>query len=333
LLAVIFDEVALWRDEVSATPDIEVYRAVLPALMTIKGMLIGISTPYRKTGLLYQKHRDYYGVSNDDVLAIQGPSTAFNPNLTPDDITQAVADDPEGASSEWEATFRTEIATFLDEPTIEAAIDHDRPLELPPRPFQYTAFTDVSGGRRDAYTLCIGHLENELFIADVVRGTKSPLDPVEVTGLYAKLLRDYRCTVVSGDAYAEAWVEKAWQDQGIVYKRSELKKSQLYLESLPLFTRGLISIPDFAPLLRELRLLERTAHRGGRDSVDHPKNGSDDYANALCGCAATIKSCTWDVSWSWVSGPDKPPEDPKVVEQRRARLVELLKRGEPVPLG
>ena len=37
LLACIFDEVSMWRDESSATPDLEVYRAVLPALMTTEG--------------------------------------------------------------------------------------------------------------------------------------------------------------------------------------------------------------------------------------------------------------------------------------------------------
>jgi hypothetical protein len=56
--------------------DIEAYRAVLPSLLTTDGMLVGISTPYRKLGLLYTKHRDYFGVSNDDVLVVQGASTA-----------------------------------------------------------------------------------------------------------------------------------------------------------------------------------------------------------------------------------------------------------------
>ena len=54
LVACIFDEVAFWRDETSASPDIEMYRAVLPSLATTKGMLVGISTPYRKAGLLHQ---------------------------------------------------------------------------------------------------------------------------------------------------------------------------------------------------------------------------------------------------------------------------------------
>jgi hypothetical protein len=45
----------------------------------------------------------------------------------------------------------------------------------------------------------------------------------------------------------------------------------------------LVSIPDHKRLLRELRLLERHTHRSGRDTVDHGKNGSDDYANAVAG--------------------------------------------------
>jgi hypothetical protein len=52
------DEIAMWRDETSAAPDREVYRAVVPSLMTTSGLLVAISTPYRKVGLLYQKWRD-----------------------------------------------------------------------------------------------------------------------------------------------------------------------------------------------------------------------------------------------------------------------------------
>jgi len=41
-------------------------------------------------------------------------------------------------------------------------------------------------------------------------------------------------------------------------------------------------------LLRELRLLERHTHRSGRDTVDHPKGGRDDHANAVCGVAVLV---------------------------------------------
>jgi hypothetical protein len=119
----------------------------------------------------------------------------------------------------------------------------------------------------------------------VVRGTPphQKFDPVEVTKEYAALLKQYRITTVTGDYYGAEWVAGAWRSTGITYVRSELPKSQIYLECVPLFTRGLVRLPDHAKLLRELRLLERQCHRGGKESVDHPKNGSDDYANSVCG--------------------------------------------------
>jgi hypothetical protein len=121
-------------------------------------------TPYRKVGLLYQKWRDYFGQSSDDILVVQGPSTTFNPTLTQSKVDAAIADDPEGARSEWEATWRADLAAFLDEATVDAAIDYGRPLELPPRAdHSYFAFCDPSGGRHDAFTICIGHEEGESF--------------------------------------------------------------------------------------------------------------------------------------------------------------------------
>jgi phage terminase large subunit-like protein len=47
ILCAILDETAFWRDETSATPDEETYKALRPALASISGsIIIGISSPY-----------------------------------------------------------------------------------------------------------------------------------------------------------------------------------------------------------------------------------------------------------------------------------------------
>lgn len=276
---------AFWRDDTSANPDTETYRAVLPALLTTKGMLIGISSPYRRAGLLHQKHRDFYGnASNEDVLVVQGGSTTFNPTLDLKAIEFARRDDPEAAASEYGAEFRSDLSALLDDAVIDASVDHTRPLELPPTEgIKYSAFTDASAGRNDAFTLCIGHKDGERFIADVIRGTKPPFDANEVAKEYAKLAKTYRCHTIMGDNFAGEWVSQAFRKSGINYRKSKLNKSKLYLEGVAPFNRGTVSIPDHPQLLRELRLLERRVQRSGADAVDHPKNGSDDYANVLFG--------------------------------------------------
>jgi hypothetical protein len=247
-------------------------------------MLVGISSPYRRQGLLFAKYRDYFGKSDPDILIVRGPTTAFNPTIDSKLIAQAERDDPAAALSEWQAEFRNDLSSFLDDASIDAVINHSRPLELPPRAgVRYHTFTDASAGRHDAYTICISHREGERVIADVVRGTKPPFDPMSVTEQFAELARQYRCGSVTGDAYAAEWVQGAWRKAGIGYKQSELNRSELYLEGLPIFTRGLTEIPNHQAMLRELRLLERRTHRSGRDSVDHGAGGSDDFANALFG--------------------------------------------------
>ena len=295
LIACIFDEVSFWRDESSAMPDTETYRAVLPSLATTDGMLIGISTPYRKLGLLHQKHRDGFGQSNDEVLVVQGPSKVFNPSLSDRTIAAQRQADPTAANSEWDAEFRADISTYLDDELIDAAVEHGRPLELPPRPFPafYRAFVDASGGTgRDSYTVAIAHREGERYVIDLVRGTRpgQKFDPQEVTKQYADLLKEYHIGSVTGDNYAAQWVQGAWRATNISYVQSDISKSRIYLEVMPLFARGLVRLPDHGRLLNELRLLERQTHRGGKDSVDHPRGGHDDFANATCGVLRTLSN-------------------------------------------
>jgi hypothetical protein len=82
LLCAILDESAFFRSEESALPDVETYRALLPALATTNGLLVGISSPYAKRGLLYDRHKLHFG-QDGDVLVVQGASH-LQPDHRPD---------------------------------------------------------------------------------------------------------------------------------------------------------------------------------------------------------------------------------------------------------
>ena len=100
--------------------------------------------------------------------------------------------------------------------------------------------------------------------------------------------------------------------------RASCPESQIYLECLPLWTRGLVSIPDHKRLLRELRLLERHTHRSGRDTVDHGKSGSDDYANAVAG---VLRDLSTHLSYleALIRATADEDEDPNSEAARAAR--------------
>jgi hypothetical protein len=284
MLAVIFDESAFWRDESSANPDVEVYRAVLPSLIRTGGTLVSISTPYRKFGLLYQRHRNFFGKDDAEVLVVAGDSRSFNPTLSEKAIVQAMADDPQAGASEWYGEFRADIGAFLADADIDACVDANRPAELPRRDgVRYSAFADPSGGRHDSFTVCIAHKEGERVVVDVVRGREPPFDTQAVTREYAQLLGDYHLNRVTGDSYSAEWVVSAFAREGITYQRSAMAKAQLYIEGLPHFTRRTVALPEHPKLLRELRLLERRPHVGGRDTIDHGRISGDDHANCVFG--------------------------------------------------
>jgi hypothetical protein len=286
LVGCVCDEVGYWRSDDSVAPDVETYTAVLPSLVTTNGLLVGISTGYRRAGLLYEKHRDHHGVDSADVLVVSCPTTTFNKTISEADIAALRAADPVAGRAEWDGMFRDDVATFLDDELIDAAVEHGRPLELPPRPgVQYVMFVDASGGAAggDAYACGVAHREGERVILDAVRGVTGKLDPARVTKEFAELAKQYGIGMVSGDHYAGEWVGAAWRECGVAYERIEPTGSQIYLECLPLFARGVVRLSSHPVLLRELRLLERRTGRGGKDVVDHPSGCHDDHARAVCG--------------------------------------------------
>jgi hypothetical protein len=102
-------------------------------------------------------------------------------------------------------------------------------------------------------------------------------------GVWKQLNSARAPTLTASDAFAGEWTAGAFADAGARYEKSPHPKSTLYLESLPAFNRGAVSVPDHPTLLKELRALERRVHRSGKDTVDHGRRGSDDYANSLAG--------------------------------------------------
>ena len=189
------------------------------------------------------------------------------------------------------------MGSFLDADMVEKAIEVGRRERAPLAEMSYVAFTDPSGGSHDSFTLAIGHRDNERMVLDLCRGVKPPFSPEQVVAEFAALLKSYRCSSVVGDRYSGAWVIESFAKVGIHYRHSELTKSELYLESAPLFAQGCIDLLDAPPLALELMGLERRTSRSGRDSVDHPPGGHDDHANAACGCLAMLAASSQQLAY------------------------------------
>ena len=293
IVAALLDEVARLPDMESVRPDTEIIAAIRPGLATVPGsIMLCASSPARQSGALWDAFSQHYGRDDSDVLVWRAPTRVMNASVPQSLIDAALAEDASIGAAEWLAEFRQGVSSYLDDPTLAAAVDHDRPLELPPvRGQHFRCAIDASGGRDSHYTLALAHRKDGKFVVDVVRGYAPPFDPAVVTRELSELVKRFGCNgEVVGDNYAAEWLKTAWEREGLRYRLCKLTSaSQVYLECVPLFTQGIVALPDHPRLLRELRTLERTVSPTGRDVVKRPRHGSDDYAASVC---TALYECT-----------------------------------------
>ncbi len=288
----VLDEVNFWMDENSSNPSTEVYNALVPALATIpNSMLIGISSPYRRSGLLFNQYRQFYGKNDDEVLVIKGATRQFNPTIPQRIVDRAIADDPEAAASEWMGEFRSDLSDYISREIVDA-VTVPGLTEIPPaHGVDYRAFCDPSGGSSDSFTLAIAHAERDgLAVLDCLKEQRAPFSPEETVADFAKTLHAYGITQVTGDRYAGSWPVEVWARYGIHYEQNAVPKSQLYLELLPMLTSGRVQLLDIPRLANQLFSLERRTARSGKDSVDHPPGAAshDDACNSVAGVIVTV---------------------------------------------
>jgi hypothetical protein len=328
LLAAILDEVAFLRDEASALPDVELYRALKPALATTGGLILGISSPWAQRGLLWSKYRRHYG-QDGDVLVWQADSVTMNPGLSVQLVEEATEDDPEGAAAEWRGQFRSDLESYVSTAVLDACTTPgvvERPRITGP---SYHAFLDAAAGSgRDSFTAAIAHVELRngggapFVILDAVREVQPPFDPLAVAGELAAFLRGYRITQAQSDRYAGSWVSESFARHGVEVVQDAEPKSTLYLSALPVLAGRRCDLLDIPKLRAQFASLERRRRAGGRDVVDHPPGAHDDVANCVAGVLASAGAGSADFVLA-ANLSDTPRA--RILDERE---FELLRRGD-----
>lgn len=296
IVAGILDEVAFYRDEESANPDIDTYMALRPGmLMMPNSMIIGISSPHRQKGLLFQKFEDHYGQDSNDTLVIKAPTRLMNPLidvLEPGLIDKAMEEDPDRAAAEYGAEFRKDLEDYVSRDVVRASVMqgvHQIPYDDMMRG-RYVGFVDPSGGSRDSFTMAIAHLDEATGrgILDFVREIRPPFAPSEVVATFCEDFARYRVYKIQGDRYAAQWPVEQFAINGVIYEQSEVVKSDLYRDFLPALNSRRIQLLDNTRLINQLLGLERRTVRGGRDSIDHVPGANDDIINAAVGALLQV---------------------------------------------
>jgi hypothetical protein len=311
VLLCVMDEVAFFEDENSATPDIELYNAVTPGMLTLhdQAMLIGISTPHTKSGLLWDKYREKYGTDDPAVLVVKATSMQLNPTLPAEIIEAEIASDPARKRSEYLCEWREDISGFVSSEIVDAATIKKQVLS-PIEGVAYTGFIDISGGSKDSHTCAVAFKDSEgCCVLAATRELKSE-NTESVVAEFAAMLKSYGVTTVWGDRYGAFWVVDAFGRHGITLKHSPHSRSELYLNLLPMLSAGQAKLLDIKRLRSQLLALERRTIRGtGREIVDHPSKAgaADDLSNCVAGALVMVASAERSkVIWHFGSSGTTP---------------------------
>jgi hypothetical protein len=328
-LAVIEEASMLPVDDNAADPDLEIVRAIRPALGRVPGsILCVIGTPYARRGVLYDA---WQAGDAPDRLVVAADTLTLNPSFDRATIERAFEVDPVAARSEYgrdgTIDFRADISGLLADEALQAVVPAGV-REVAPDAIEGTCtghFDAATGSGSDAAALAIAERGNPARLV-CVRRWKPPFSPSSVITEAASLLRRYRVHEVGIDRYAPGLVADRFRDHGIAAHVADRDTSTAFLDLLALVNSRRVELLDEPALLNELRRLERRPGAGGRDQISHPPQGHDDLAAAAAQALIAASTRARKRAGVWPDDEDRPT----VASSRRlfAMAIQAIRNGE-----
>jgi len=195
----------------------------------------------------------------------------------------------------------------------------------------------MSGGRKDAFALSIGHNENGKVIIDRIE-LRNPQDPATICDEFTMILKHYGLSKMIGDRYAGLWPQSAFSKRGVNYEISQLTKNDIYLHFQPIVAMHKVQLLENETLKNQLLCLERKTRQGGCDSIEHPRGLHDDLANAVAGCAVMLaKGSTVELTPEYMAqrlphmmGCSYPSLFSETAQQEQRVMKKLREEGEDI---
>lgn len=334
LIDAALDESAFFRDDSFVVNDIELFKAVRPRVLP-GGQVIVASTPWTRTGLLYDLFSSNWG-NPQSAIAVHAPTLMLNDSKWVQEIVGIErARDPENAKREFDAEFMAADArSFFDDHTLESATE-DYPLPRLPGPGMTTASGADFGFRSDSSALIIAHKDhnNVIYVAEVLEQQPVlgvPLKPSDVVKDFAARVRAHGGTYVMADQHYRESISEHLDVHGLVYIPAPTTPSEAYIKARQMVREGRIKLPKHPRLLRQLREVQVRPTSGGGVSIVLPRyrtGGHGDLASAFVLALAQLHdhSMTGEV----VNPPAKRGGDPDwEAHQRDLRRAKVAQTNE-----
>jgi hypothetical protein len=267
---IICDEAAFIEDSIFSS-------VLLPMLATTNGTLALASTPFGKSGFLYDE-----AWTGEDWHLTHVPSSE-----SPLVDSEFIAEQRETLSrtefrQEIEGEFVSSAAAFFDRDVLRAATGSD------------SAFTgknvvlgaDIARHGSDRTVIVPmdgnGTINGDAMVSDPELNLTDAVN--HITRLYNRY--DCRSVVIDETGVGAGPVEMLEDDLGerVVtgVKFTISKKQSMYNALKSDLENRSVTLPDHRRLQREFKELEYELTRGGKTKIHHPSGGTDDHPDAVC---------------------------------------------------
>jgi hypothetical protein len=306
--AALCDEIAFWwNDATDSNPDVEIVRALRPALHKVPGSrLLAASTPFTEEGVLYDVHQKHYGTdSSASILVVKAPTLTLNPSFDAGAIEMAMDEDHESAASEYDVAWRVAGGTLVHPAAYDICVDvgiGERAPEPPLGNAYYTAAVDLSGGTgQDSAALSICHIQErdepehhphpsgvvlhrvpvitdntpDVCVQDLLLEIAPPFDPGDMVAQIAAACRQFGITEVVGDQFSEGFAAAEFFRHGIQYFVSARKTAECVLDSLAVINTQRVRLLDVPKMRKQYLNLRRDYGSGGRITVLETRRHDD----------------------------------------------------------
>jgi hypothetical protein len=298
---IVMDEVGSWYQESdSANPDYEIYRAALPGQLQFPDRLVvGISTPWNKAGLLYKMYaagtmgrkvpdplpREEYR----NLLVLHGTTAMMqNPLVSRDFLLAEFERDPEAFARECLAQFQDSISGFIPTVAVERALSVGLLERSWVKDVTYVGAIDA-GFRHDSFTFTIVHRDSRgHLVQDCVREWKPrpghPLNPEHILQEIRNICDNYALKLVYGDQYQLESLQSLARHHALAIIGIDLtrrSKAKILGSMQQLFMQSRIHLLDHFETAKQVKTLERKLSEGGNVLVAAPPGMRDDLAMVL----------------------------------------------------
>jgi hypothetical protein len=292
LLGALLDETAFFRDETTgAVNDAAIFRAIAPRVIE-GGQVVVQSTPWARSGLLYELHRENWGQPHSALVA-HAPTLLLrsDPKIR-SYVEREFARDPENARIEFGAEFGSASSSqFFSESDLDLLFDADAPTQA--RPGDTVSAAVDLGFVRNSASICVIAGQQAAVVVDLqerLPAPDRPLSPSEVCSEFTSVLMAHRCFSAVSDAHYKETLREHTDAFGVSLYDS-CGPAERFLALRTAIRSGQIKASPTLPLASRLRQQlqgVRARHApGGQLSVTMPSalDGSHgDLADALARC-------------------------------------------------